>query len=57
MDDICPPSTVFAAFNAYGGSPKEISEYAFNRHEGGQAFHDVAKLRWLAERLGKEVDA
>ncbi len=57
MDDICPPSTVFAAFNAYGGSPKEIREYPFNRHEGGQAFHDVAKLRWLAERLGKEVHA
>jgi cephalosporin-C deacetylase len=50
MDDICPPSTVFAAFNAYGG-PKEIREYAYNRHEGGQAFHEVAKLRWLAERL------
>ena len=51
MDDICPPSTVFAAFNAYGG-PKEIREYPYNRHEGGQAFHDVAKLRWLADRLG-----
>ena len=37
--------------------PKEIREYPFNRHEGGQAFHDVAKLRWLAERLGKEVHA
>jgi cephalosporin-C deacetylase len=50
MDAICPPSTVYAAFNAYGG-PKEIVEYAYNDHEGGQAFHDVAKLRWLAERL------
>ena len=49
MDEICPPSTVYAAFNAYGG-PKEIREYPFNDHEGGQAFHEVVKLRWLAER-------
>ena len=50
MDEICPPSTVYAAFNAYGG-PKEIREYPFNDHEGGQGFHDVARLRWLNERL------
>jgi cephalosporin-C deacetylase len=50
MDAICPPSTVYAAFNAYGG-PKEILEYPFNDHEGGQGFHDLAKLRWLAERF------
>jgi Acetyl esterase (deacetylase) len=50
MDLICPPSTVYAAFNHYGG-PKEIREYPFNDHEGGQGFHDVVKLRWLAERL------
>jgi cephalosporin-C deacetylase len=50
MDQICPPSTVYAAFNAYGG-PKEIREYPFNDHEGGQGFHDAAKLRWLAERF------
>ena len=51
MDAICPPSTVYAAFNGYGG-PKEIREYPFNDHEGGQGFHDLAKLRWLAERIG-----
>lgn len=51
MDEISPPSTVFAAFNHYGG-PKEIREYPFNDHEGGQGFHDLAKLRWLRERLG-----
>lgn len=52
MDDICPPSTVFAAFNHYGG-PKEMREYPFNDHEGGQGFHDVAKLQWVAERFTK----
>ncbi len=51
MDQICPPSTVYAAYNAYGG-PKEILEYAFNEHEGGGAFHDAAKLRWLRTALG-----
>ena len=50
MDETCPPSTVYAAYNHYGGS-KEIREYPFNNHEGGQGFHDVAKLRWLAERF------
>jgi cephalosporin-C deacetylase len=50
MDLICPPSTVYAAFNHYGG-PKEMREYPFNDHEGGQGFHDVAKLGWLAAQL------
>jgi cephalosporin-C deacetylase len=50
MDEVTPPSTVYAAFNHYGG-PHEIREYPFNTHEGGQGFHDLVKLRWLAERL------
>jgi cephalosporin-C deacetylase len=54
MDDICPPSTVYAAYNSYGGN-KEIVEYPFNGHEGGQAFHQTVQVRWLAsldESLG-----
>jgi len=51
MDQTCPPSTVYAAYNAWAGA-KEIVEYPFNDHEGGQGFHEQAKLRWLAERLG-----
>ena len=50
MDRITPPSTVYAAFHAYGG-PKELVEYPFNDHEGGGAFHEVAKLRWVADTL------
>jgi cephalosporin-C deacetylase len=34
MDDICPPSTVFAAYNHYAG-PKEIRVWPYNGHEGG----------------------
>ncbi len=47
MDLICPPSTVYAAYNSYAG-PKRIVEYPFNDHEGGQAFQELEKLRWLA---------
>ncbi len=34
MDEICPPSTVFAAFNHYCGS-KRITVWRYNGHEGG----------------------
>jgi cephalosporin-C deacetylase len=49
MDDTCPPSTVFAAYNAYVAE-KEIAVYPFNSHEGGQAFHFAKQLRWLQSR-------
>ena len=51
MDQTCPPSTVFAAYHAYGG-PAEIAEYVYNDHEGGGPVHDVRKLAWLARHLG-----
>ncbi|HET9124443.1 MAG TPA: acetylxylan esterase [Solirubrobacteraceae bacterium] len=51
MDEICPPSTVYAAFNAYAG-PKEIAAYPYNDHEGGEAFHVGRQARWLAGILG-----
>jgi cephalosporin-C deacetylase len=46
-DQTCPPSTVFAAFNAWAHEDKAIEVYDFNDHEGGGPFHDVAKMRWL----------
>jgi len=46
MDKICPPSTVYAAYNNYAG-PKRIVEYPFNDHEGGMAFHLAVQLDWL----------
>lgn len=51
MDETCPPSTVFAAFNAWGSADKAIEVYPFNGHEGGSAHHRRAQLAWLAERL------
>ncbi len=46
MDDICPPSTVYAAYNHYAG-PKEIRTYEYNNHEGGANFQTVEKLKFL----------
>ncbi|WP_412030154.1 acetylxylan esterase [Deinococcus yunweiensis] len=46
MDDICPPSTVYAAYNAYAGS-REIRVYEFNRHEGGAETHTLEKMAFL----------
>ncbi len=51
MDTICPPSTIFAAFNAVASPDKTIREYGFNDHEGGGAFQERAQLAWLAERI------
>jgi cephalosporin-C deacetylase len=50
-DQTCPPSTVFAAFNAYTGGDKTIEVYDFNAHEGGGPFHEAAQLGWLPPRL------
>jgi cephalosporin-C deacetylase len=46
MDDICPPSTVYAAYNHYAGS-KQIKVYEYNNHEGGGIFHQEAKYCFL----------
>lgn len=46
MDQICPPSTVFAAKNHYAGE-SEIAVYPFNGHEGGQGHHFLKQLEWL----------
>jgi cephalosporin-C deacetylase len=48
MDQVTPPSTVFAAYNHYAG-PKSIEVYPFNGHEGGETIHAEVKLRRLAE--------
>jgi cephalosporin-C deacetylase len=55
-DDICPPSTVFSAFNHYGGEAseavdKEIRVWAANKHEGGGAHQQREQLAWLAARV------
>lgn len=51
MDTICPPSTVFAAYNHYAG-PKEINIWHYNDHEGGGSFQAIEKVRFLRELWG-----
>ncbi|MEU6621486.1 acetylxylan esterase [Streptomyces litmocidini] len=54
-DETCPPSTVFAAFNAYAAEEKAIEVYDFNDHEGGGAFQQAAQLGWLPGKLRRGV--
>jgi cephalosporin-C deacetylase len=51
MDTICPPSTVFAAYNSYAGR-KQIAEYPYNEHDGGGELHEMLKVGWLRNLIG-----
>jgi cephalosporin-C deacetylase len=51
MDDVCPPSTVYAAYNHYAGR-KAINVWPYNGHEGGLAYQRASHLEFLAEVLG-----
>lgn len=53
LDPICPPSTVYAAFNHWGGSDKDIEIYQHNEHEGGQAYQWLAQTQFLASRVAQ----
>ena len=50
MDEITPPSTVFAAYNHYAG-PKEIRVLRWSGHDAGGLQHATAQLAFL-EGLG-----
>lgn len=50
MDAVCPPSTVFAAYNNYAGADKFIEVWPFNGHEGGGHFDDLASVRFHRRR-------
>ena len=49
MDDVCPPSSVYGAYNAYAG-PKAIESYSFNNHEGGGTLQERRQVEWLAQQ-------
>jgi cephalosporin-C deacetylase len=51
MDTICPPSTVFSAYNYYAG-PKQMKVWEFNGHEGGEIYQIPHKIEFLKECLG-----
>jgi len=47
MDQICPPSCVFAAYNRIENAKKHIDVFPYNGHEGG----DVLQLTRRVQRL------
>ncbi len=50
MDTICPPSTVYAAYNHYAG-PRSIRAYDFNEHDGGGSHHELEQISFLRDVL------
>jgi cephalosporin-C deacetylase len=46
MDEICPPSTVYAAYHRYAGR-KEIVVWPFSGHSGGMSSQAARQLAWL----------
>jgi cephalosporin-C deacetylase len=51
MDQTCPPSTVYAAYNHYAGE-KEIQVYEYNEHEGGGLYHAIERIQFLKTHFG-----
>jgi cephalosporin-C deacetylase len=51
MDLVCPPSTVYAAYNHFAG-PKDIRVYSYNEHEGGGNYQTVEKVKFLTSLWG-----
>ncbi|MCU1476353.1 MAG: acetylxylan esterase [Subtercola sp.] len=50
MDSVCPPSTVFAAHNAYRGE-RQLTVWPYNGHEGGGVVDDLSALATFRELL------
>jgi cephalosporin-C deacetylase len=46
MDQVCPPSTVYAAYNHWAGE-KDIKVYPYNGHEGGGSYQTIEKVKFL----------
>ncbi|MFC7528249.1 acetylxylan esterase [Actinoplanes sp. GCM10030250] len=51
MDEVCPPSGVFGAYNELSGD-KQIEVYEWDGHDGGRTFFDTAALEFVARHLG-----
>ena len=52
LDEVCPPSTVFASYNHYAG-PKQIEVFPYNAHEGGGAMRTEQHVRLAEEFLAR----
>jgi cephalosporin-C deacetylase len=54
MDEVVPPSTVFAAFNHYGGGTdvdKDMVVYPYNGHEGGEGHQAQRRVDFVKALL------
>lgn len=64
-DDICPPSTIYAAYHACGSTSapdqqppdqqppdKQLDVYPYNNHEGGGTAQRDRQLAYVADRFG-----
>lgn len=47
MDPICPPSTVYAAYNRYAADVRDITVWPFSDHGGGYGDAATTQLEWL----------
>lgn len=54
MDAVVPPSTVFAAHNAYAGA-KEMRVWPYNGHEAGTHDDDAEALQFLARAFAQRA--
>jgi cephalosporin-C deacetylase len=50
LDTICPPSTVFSAYNHMGSNDKELAIYPGVAHED-TGFHIERKMEWAVKQL------
>jgi cephalosporin-C deacetylase len=52
MDPVCPPSTVFAAYNRYAGD-KDITVWEYNAHEGGAIEDELLAIEHFRTVFGR----
>ncbi|MBB4980871.1 MULTISPECIES: acetylxylan esterase [Streptomyces] len=50
MDPVCPPRTVYAAFNSYAGEDRTMTVWPFADHGGGYGANPPTQLSWLLDR-------
>lgn len=50
MDEVVPPRTTFAAYNALGSADRHIEVYPYNGHEGGAFRHWERQVAFLRAR-------
>lgn len=51
LDPTCPPSTVYAAYNNYGGADKDIRVWPWHEHEVGPGRQRAEQAAWLQSVL------